>query len=432
MRVPPTRRQRVARRAPPAALRLRNDSTRGRARAARGPHTPTCERMCSHTPLPQRARPLSLSGRASERAQRRCGAASVSVPGFSHDTGQRLRLAKTCEDICILRKESRRLPLRVPCLASSLFWLRGRGLSFTASAIARGQNRGPAPRPELQPMAPDRDDAERHKKIVYDLAQVLRDDREAAFVSNAWSVRRISWSAPLVTEFVCTLFLVLVATLPHGAMPNPAFAEATTGVVLVTLGASLSGAHYNPALTLAFLISQGAHGAHSRQWPLYMTLQLVAGVCGAACSAFFTPTPDPYELGGNHCTGVGGLAAFLEEPDTRLNPHGLLWTRSLVSSALATFLLCSWVLYTAELAAPPLGTFGPVSVGCAHRRDKSAPATAAAAKAEPAPSAHATDCSFLRSSSASAPPLPCSTQPSPWVYGSMRWCATGSRAHGSS
>jgi len=212
-------------------------------------------------------------------------------------------------------------------------------------------------------MAPDRDDAERHKKIVYDLAQVLRDDREAAFVSNAWSVRRISWSAPLVTEFVCTLFLVLVATLPHGAMPNPAFAEATTGVVLVTLGASLSGAHYNPALTLAFLISQGAQGAHSRQWPLYMTLQLVAGVCGAACSAFFTPTPDPYELGGNHCTGVGGLAAFLEEPDTRLNPHGLLWTRSLVSSALATFLLCSWVLYTAELAAPPLGTFGPVSVG---------------------------------------------------------------------
>ncbi len=116
-------------------------------------------------------------------------------------------------------------------------------------------------------------------------------------------------------EFIGTFFLVLVVALTG----NP-LAIGAILVAMVYMGGSISGAHYNPAVTLAVWLRGKIKGAEALR---YMLVQLAGGVAAAATY---------YAINGTHFAaapgrGVSWLAAFLVE---------LLFTFALASTVLRT------------------------------------------------------------------------------------------------
>src|SRR5215470_14299699 len=82
-----------------------------------------------------------------------------------------------------------------------------------------------------------------------------------------------------ITEFIGTFFLVLVVALTGNA--------AAIGVVLMVMifaGGHLSGAHYNPAVTLAVLM-RGKVSAYDAG--VYMIVQLLAAVVAALVAKWY-------------------------------------------------------------------------------------------------------------------------------------------------
>jgi aquaporin Z len=79
-----------------------------------------------------------------------------------------------------------------------------------------------------------------------------------------------------ITEFLGTFFLMIAIGLASG--PNAAIGIGMTLVVLVYLGAHISGAHYNPAVTLAFAL-RGKIGIG--QAIAYMFTQVLAAFLAA-------------------------------------------------------------------------------------------------------------------------------------------------------
>ncbi len=89
-----------------------------------------------------------------------------------------------------------------------------------------------------------------------------------------------------LTEFIGTFFLVFTVVMVAN---NPAVASmaplAMAGIYLAMIyaGGPISGGHYNPAVTLAMLISRKIH----RDDALYYVMaQLIAGVLAAAIAVF--------------------------------------------------------------------------------------------------------------------------------------------------
>jgi aquaporin Z len=119
-----------------------------------------------------------------------------------------------------------------------------------------------------------------------------------------------------VAEFLGTFFLVLVIALTG----NP-IAIGAVLVALVYMGGYVSGAQYNPAVTLALWISKKMP---SKEVFPYMLTQLVAGL--AAAIVYFVVT---------------GMK-FVPQ----MNP-GISFTSALVVEILFTFLLASVVLHVA-------------------------------------------------------------------------------------
>ncbi len=99
-----------------------------------------------------------------------------------------------------------------------------------------------------------------------------------------------------VTEFLGTYFLVLFIGL--AVVPASSFAPLTIGLgltVLVYMGGPVSGAHYNPAVTIAFRV-QG----HMRSNDLvpYLAVQFAGAALatltvGLILGTTFAPAPDP-------------------------------------------------------------------------------------------------------------------------------------------
>lgn len=86
--------------------------------------------------------------------------------------------------------------------------------------------------------------------------------------------------AKFITEFVGTLFLVLTIAL-LGPSTNPA-APLAVGFLLVALiymGGHVSGAHYNPAVSIAFTV---AKKLPVRELPSYLVAQMLGGLAGAS------------------------------------------------------------------------------------------------------------------------------------------------------
>jgi aquaporin Z len=113
--------------------------------------------------------------------------------------------------------------------------------------------------------------------------------------------------AKLVTEFIGTFFLVLTIGLTVlGGSPMAPLAIGTSLMIMVYMGGHISGAHYNPAVSLALLLRGKLPAA---QFVPYVTAQ----VAGALVAAFtvnailgktFAPAPGD---------GVGTFGALLVE-----------------------------------------------------------------------------------------------------------------------
>jgi aquaporin Z len=94
----------------------------------------------------------------------------------------------------------------------------------------------------------------------------------------------------LVAEFIGTFFLVLVIGC---TVINPAagviapIAIAASLMALIYAGGHISGAHYNPAVTLGALVS--GRGAAPIEALGYVAFQILAAVCAATVVGFLKP-----------------------------------------------------------------------------------------------------------------------------------------------
>jgi len=82
-----------------------------------------------------------------------------------------------------------------------------------------------------------------------------------------------------ITEFIGTFFLVLVVALTGNAA-----AIGTTLMVMVFAGGHISGAHYNPAVTLAVLIRGKVS---SRDAIIYVVVQIIAAIVAALIAKWY-------------------------------------------------------------------------------------------------------------------------------------------------
>lgn len=81
-----------------------------------------------------------------------------------------------------------------------------------------------------------------------------------------------------IVEFIGTFFLVLVVGLTAGSPGAAAFAPIAIGTILmvmVYMGGHISGAHYNPAVTLAVLVRGKIDTTNAM---IYMAVQVLAGI----------------------------------------------------------------------------------------------------------------------------------------------------------
>ncbi len=112
-----------------------------------------------------------------------------------------------------------------------------------------------------------------------------------------------------IVEFIGTFFLVLVIGLVVSqGNPLAAVAIGAILVVLVYMGGHISGAHYNPAVTLACLM-RGAIGG--KDAAIYMLSQVIGAVAGAATSAALVGKSITVAPGGNVSSMQAVGAEFL-------------------------------------------------------------------------------------------------------------------------
>jgi aquaporin Z len=113
----------------------------------------------------------------------------------------------------------------------------------------------------------------------------------------------------LITEFIGTFFLVLtVGMVVTGGKGD--FSPIAIGAVLLCMvfaGAHISGAHYNPAVTLAVLLRGGISVAEGIS---YMIAQIVAAVVASYMVLFLAADKIPAEASGLQNI-TGGLMAEL-------------------------------------------------------------------------------------------------------------------------
>ncbi len=134
------------------------------------------------------------------------------------------------------------------------------------------------------------------------------------------------------TEFIGTFFLVLTI----GMTGNP-LAIGAALMVMIYAGGHISGAHYNPAVTLAVLI-RGKISASDAM--IYMGSQLAGAVAAAFVIMIYRPAPE----------------VSIQVLDT---------TKALLSEVLGTFALAYVVLNvaTARTNAQPTNSFYGLAIG---------------------------------------------------------------------
>lgn len=89
-----------------------------------------------------------------------------------------------------------------------------------------------------------------------------------------------------ITEFIGTFFLVFAASLASGDLTVLIIASSL--MVMIFAGGHISGAHYNPAVTLAVLIRGRINISDAM---IYMISQIAGGVAAALLAGYFKEMP---------------------------------------------------------------------------------------------------------------------------------------------
>lgn len=151
----------------------------------------------------------------------------------------------------------------------------------------------------------------------------------------------------LVSEFVGTFFLVLTVGLNVlGKSPAPVFSISASLMCMIYALANCSGAHFNPAVTLAILIS-GRGKCDPKEGLAYMGIQILGGICAAVTYA-----------------AMHNGATFPLEPGKDADGMAFSYLGAGFAEIIFTFVLCFVVLSVATIATPEKDIFGFAIASC--------------------------------------------------------------------
>lgn len=158
-----------------------------------------------------------------------------------------------------------------------------------------------------------------------------------------YGIAKMALVSSIVSEFLGTFFLVLTVGLNVlGSSKAGAFSIAASLMSMIYALGNVSGAHFNPAVTLAIVLSgrgkmEGGFGMAG----VYMLTQIVAG-----------------------CT-AGWVYASLRGSAFLLGPQGKFgWGQVALAEVMFTFVLCFVVLSVATTATPSKDMFGLAIGSC--------------------------------------------------------------------
>jgi len=151
-----------------------------------------------------------------------------------------------------------------------------------------------------------------------------------------------SLGTKLCSEFIGTFFLVLTVGLNVlGKSPGPVWSIAASLMCMIYALGNCSGAHFNPAVTLAILAS-GRNLITGAEAAAYMGIQILGGIC-----ASFT------------------YAAMYHGATFALAPgKGFNFGHAAVAEIIFTFVLCYVVLCVASVKEPSKDMFGLAIASC--------------------------------------------------------------------
>lgn len=149
-------------------------------------------------------------------------------------------------------------------------------------------------------------------------------------VGRMGALPRYRLSEKLIAEFIGTFFLVLTAGLNVlGSSLAPVWSIAAALMVMIFALGNISGAHFNPAVTLAIFLS-GRGIITPMESLFYILVQFIAGICGAL------------------------TYVALEWDSFPLDPApGFRWIHVAVAEFIFTFMLCYVVLCVATVTTYP-------------------------------------------------------------------------------
>jgi len=136
----------------------------------------------------------------------------------------------------------------------------------------------------------------------------------------------------LTVEFIGTFFLVFTVGISSGSFAPFAIAGVLTAMIFA--GGHISGAHYNPAVTVSLFLRGNTPG---REAVPYAASQIAAAVCAALLSSFFIPAEET-------------IVVFDAAP-------------LLVAEAFFTFALCFVILNVAAAAGTAGNSFYGLAIG---------------------------------------------------------------------
>lgn len=136
-------------------------------------------------------------------------------------------------------------------------------------------------------------------------------------------------------EFVGSFFLNLAITLNDGGPTLGPLSVVATIILIVKTGAPISGAHYNPNLSLGFHLA----GDRTSPSPLLYTVAILSGAVAAHALAYF----------------FLGAAGSLVTAATSAG-----WLKICLAEFLGSYISCLVVFWVALLSAPLQGLGGPV------------------------------------------------------------------------
>jgi len=151
-----------------------------------------------------------------------------------------------------------------------------------------------------------------------------------------------SLATRLVSEFIGTFYLVLTVGLNVlGKSPAPVFSIASALMCMIYALGNCSGAHFNPAVTLA-IIAAGRDKCPPTEGLAYMGVQILGGICAA------------YMYAAMHHGATFPLAPGA----------GFTFAGAAAAEIIYTFVLCYVVLCVATVKEPSKDMFGLAIASC--------------------------------------------------------------------